>query len=235
MLNARILLAVAILAGMFCACVSGGNGITNTEEPIVQTFFLSDIHSLAKGQDDVFIQEQIWGNYDKNRLALIVFGLEEEGMFRTWYFYEQDGIKNGLALLTRYKDERKDKIEINKAQVVGEKGQIYFKSVENPEQNDVLYFWTPGEKGTNIDTGSVELSVVTDKGTFSIPILAGVRHLDIQDCTNQGQGSMEFLKANGLWKFPVLENATASWFVNSGSEKVIPIQVDAVGKDTVIR
>ena len=87
--------------------------------------------------------------------------------------------------------------------------------------NRILYFWTPGEEGIDLSLGQTEITLKTDKGSYTFNILKGAKQIEIQDGTNSGRGSLAFVDLQGLDLLPCLEKATASWFVNSGEDKKI--------------
>ena len=197
---------------------------TSSNKPIVTKFVLAEEPSYQSKYENKFIQEQIWGFYDSEiSFSTGVIGPQETGGVKNYLFYKQNGINNCLAVMRMYGKEKShlNTIEINNSCVVGSKVKIFFDSVENSDMNRILYFWTPGEEGIDLSLGQTEITLKTDKGSCTFNILKGTKKIEIEDGTNSGRGSLEFVDLQGLDLLPYLEKATASWFVNSGEDKKI--------------
>lgn len=189
-------------------------------------FILAEEPSYQSKYENKFIQEQIWGFYDSElRFSTGVIDPQETSDIKQYFFYKQDGIDNCLAVMTMYEKNKShlNTIEINNSCVVGSRIKIYLNSLENPDENKILYFWTPGEEGIDLSLGQTKITLKTDKGLISFPILKGVRVIEIQDGTNSGGGFLEFIDLQGLDTLPNLEKVSASWFVNSGDDKTISV------------
>lgn len=197
---------------------------TSSSKPIVTKFVLDEEPSYQSKYENKFIQEQIWGFYDNEiRFSTGVIVPQETGGIKDYLFYKQNGINNCLAVMRMYGKGKShlNTIEINNSCVVGSKVKIYFDSVDNSEMNRILYFWTPGEEGIDLSLGQTEITLKTDKGSCTFNILKGTKKIEIEDGTNSGRGSLEFVDLQGLDLLPCLEEATATWFVNSGEDKKI--------------
>ena len=197
---------------------------TSSNKQIVTKFVLAEEPSYQSKYENKFIQEQIWGFYDSEiSFSTGVIVPQETGGVKNYLFYKQNGINNCLAVMRMYGKEKShlNTIEINNSCVVGSCIKIYFDSLDNPEMNRILYFWTPGEEGIDLSLGQTEITLKTDKGSYTFNILKGAKQIEIQDGTNSGRGSFEFVDLQGLDLLPYLEKATASWFVNTGEDKKI--------------